>query len=222
MTRMTQISGRVMVIDDGGVAALVACCLCSDPARVTPYAAPGPGPSAPSRLEAVKRRAELLGLGDPVLAPRAPREKPSDSPSPSGETDERALATDLLLQAGRESVRRGLRRLVWPVSCGADLEDMEREIERARLVERLVNLDAPLGDGSSALRLETPLIDLTDRQIAELATDLDAPLDVAWWCRKDGPAPCGRCGGCHRWEAALGQARAVVRPRGTTAGVPLS
>jgi len=101
---------------------------------------------------------------------------------------------------------------VWPVHVGADLEGMDRALARARLVERLVNLDLPQEhEGEPPLRIETPLLDLTDRQIAELAADLDAPLDVCWWCDKDGPAPCGRCPGCPRWEPALRETRGVWR-----------
>jgi 7-cyano-7-deazaguanine synthase in queuosine biosynthesis len=102
--------------------------------------------------------------------------------------------------------------VLWPVHCGADLEAMDRALARARLVERLVNLDLPAGEEDEPpLRIETPLLDLSDRQIAELAADLDAPLDVCWWCLKDGPAPCGRCGGCHRWEPALRETRGAWR-----------
>lgn len=194
---MSQISGPVIVIDDGGVASLVVCCLCTDPARVVPLIASGQGESAPSRADAVRRRRELLGLAEPITLTYPA----TDDPPP-----ERVAATDLLLRAGREALRTGVSRVVWPIHAGADLAEMERELERVRLIERLVNLDAPAG-GEPAVRIETPLLDLTDGQIAELAADLDAPLDVCWWCRKNGPAPCGRCGGCLRWEAVLGRVR---------------
>ena len=176
---MSQISGPVIVIDDGGVASLVVCCLCTDPARVVPLIASGQGENAPSRADAVRRRRELLGLAEPITLtyPAA------DEPLP-----ERVAATDLLLRAGREALRTGVNRVVWPIHSGTDLDEMERELERARLVERLVNLDAP-ADHEAAVRIETPLLDLTDAQIAELAADLDAPLEVCWWCRKNGPAP---------------------------------
>ena len=198
---MSQISGPVIVIDDGGVASLVVCCLCTDPSRVTPLIAAGKGESHPSRADAVRRRRELLGLGEAITLPAA---------ETSDQQAERVAVTDVLVRAGREALSRGVSRVVWPIHCGSDLDEMERELERARLVERLVNLDAPGGGGHGydpAVRVETPLLDLSDAQIAELAADLDAPLDVCWWCRKNGPAPCGRCGGCLRWEAVLGRVR---------------
>jgi len=216
---MQQIRGPVIVLDDGGVASLVAECLCEEPPRVTPFAAVGGGVAASSRVDAVKRRAELLGLAPPVTGhvPK-PAAAKQDGAAPPHALDERAMTTDQLLRAGREAVGLGVRTLIWPVHCGIDLEAMERELARARLVERLVNLDAPrvgteTGGGSEpAVRLETPLLDLTDQQIAELARDLDAPLETAWWCLKDGPAPCGRCAGCRRWEAVL------ESPRSRSAG----
>ena len=213
---MQPIRGPVIVIDDGGVASLVAACLGEEPSRVTPFAAPGSGAAAASRVDAVKRRADLLGLGAPIIPPGAGR--PAAPPAEGRESgpsvfDERAETTDLLLRGGREALRLGVRAIIWPVHCGIDLEAMERELDRVRLVERLVNLDAPPVSGPGeglepAVRVETPLLDLTDAQVAELARDLDAPLETAWWCRKDGPAPCGRCPGCRRWEAVLEAPRA--------------
>jgi len=209
---MNHINGPAMVIDDGGVASLVVCCLANDPTRVTPYAAPPSGASAPNRVEAVKRRADLLGLGQPIL-----REATGDEPAedPFGEI------TAILLDAGRQAVRLGLNVLIWPVHLGLDLDAMERELARARLVERLVSLDAPGGAMGESLRLETPLLDLTPEQIGALVKDLDAPIDAAWWCVKDAPAPCGRCGACQRWEAALSSATSAGAgpEKGSGAGV---
>ncbi len=192
---MNQINGPALVIDDGGVAALVTCCLAGEPSRLTPFIASGSAEDAESRADAVKRKADLLGLATPV-----------ERSSGEASDDPRIETTALLLDAGREALRLGLSTIVWPVHLGIDLDAMERALDRARLVERLVTLDSPPG---AELRIETPLLDLSDAQIAELARDLDAPLETAWWCRKSGPAPCGRCGSCRRWEAVLGPQKAV-------------
>lgn len=200
---MTHFDGPALVIDDGGVAALVACCLATQPSRVTPYAAPAAGPGAQCRIEAVKRRADLLGLSKPTFRPAG--DTPSEDPF--------AETTLCLLDAGREALRRGLSIVVWPVHLGVDVDAMERELARARLVERLVSLDAPGGLDGGVVRIETPLLDLADDQIAALAQDLDAPLDTAWWCVKGGAAPCGRCGSCRRWEGVLSGVRGGVSAR---------
>ncbi len=197
---MNHINGPALVIDDGGVAALVVCCVAPEPARVTPFAAPPAGASAGNRIDASKRRAGLLGLAEPVVREGTGSELSED---PFAET------TAILLDAGRLAGRFGLSSVVWPVHLGIDLDAMERELARARLVERLVSLDAPAGTAAESLRIETPLLDLTPEQIAALARDLDAPLEAAWWCHKAGPAPCGRCGSCRRWESALNPAGGV-------------
>lgn len=194
---MNQINGPAVLIDDGGVASLTVCCLANEPSRLTPITFSSGGPGSKSRTDAVKRRADLLGLASPIIRPARATEQPSTPNDPPSET------TALLLDAGREALHLGINRVIWPIHLGIDLDTMERELDRARLVERLLNLDAPASAGSEAIRIETPFLDLSDEQIATLAADLDAPLDAAWWCQKDGPAPCGRCGSCRRWEAVL-------------------
>ena len=47
-----------------------------------------------------------------------------------------------------------------------------------------------------AMRIETPLIDMTKAEIVSLATELDAPLHLTWSCYAEGPRPCGECDSC--------------------------
>lgn len=114
-----------------------------------------PGPAAAS--EAIERQSAVTGL-------RLVREPAAIDP--------RDL-TAMLLTAVRAAGRLGLDRVLWPVlgqdAVGADAP------ERARLVSQLAAFDAP--DGRS-IRVLTPLADLTDAQVLELALDLDAPLDA--------------------------------------------
>ncbi|HBS29905.1 MAG TPA: hypothetical protein DEB06_10770 [Phycisphaerales bacterium] len=70
-----------------------------------------------------------------------------------------------------------------------------------RLFTRLAGLS-----GSDGATLKAPLADLTDAQVADLALDLDAPLDTLWW--RGGRAESGGEAGEARlrWEAALAEA----------------
>ena len=47
-----------------------------------------------------------------------------------------------------------------------------------------------------AMRIETPLIDKSKADIARLAIDLDAPIELTWSCYSDGLRPCGECDSC--------------------------
>lgn len=134
-------------------------------------------PDAGDRRKAVESQATLLNL---ELAAG-----PSVSTPPSG-SDQSAL----LLDAGREAVRRGISRVVWPVQAfpdgRTDLPALARICDRALLVGQLLSLDAP---ADRPVRIETPLADLSDAQILELALDLDAPLSACWRSDNDLPLP---------------------------------
>lgn len=89
------------------------------------------------------------------------------------------------------------------------VDALARELDRALLVSRLVTLDA--GEhGVGVFEVQSPLMDLSDRQVAEMALDLDVPIWRAWWWDqttgkrpKDGPLA-ERAAACRRrWEAAL-------------------
>ncbi len=67
------------------------------------------------------------------------------------------------------------------------VDGLARELDRALLVSRLVTLDAA-EHGAGVFEVQTPLMDLSDVQVAEMALDLDVPIWRAWW-----------------WEAAAGK-----------------
>jgi 7-cyano-7-deazaguanine synthase in queuosine biosynthesis len=94
---------------------------------------------------------------------------------------------------------------------------MTTAAERASQVSQLSLLDLPREGGARTLEIETPLLDLSDGQVLELALDLDAPLprlrdgapgfDAAGgaccWCERasaGGGTMCGACASCGRWH----------------------
>ena len=113
----------------------------------------------------------------------------------------------MLLDGAVEALRQGCSRVVWAIHCGDDLDAMATAVDEARLVSHILGLATPerpataRGGRQAGVRIETPLVDLTDSQLAELAHDLDAPLGAAWWCEAEGEAACGRCEACRRWTA---------------------
>lgn len=191
-----------LVIDDGGLAALVACMICPDPQAVLVWVPPLAGTQAPRRLRAVRRHADLLDLRDVIEAPPLPDVARQPRSGPAFLAEPR-----LLLAAAAEALSARCARLVWPVHCGESLDDMALAADRARLINHLVDLEA--GEGAP-LTVETPLLDLTDAQLAELALDLDAPLDACRWCEADADEACGRCAACRKWGSLFQRRGASV------------
>ncbi len=197
----------ILVIHDGGPASLVACLICPDPALATAWFSPLASPAQASRLNSAQRQVDLLGLDSLVTAPR------SDAAA-SGRKPPLAVSR-MLLQAAAEGVARGCSRVVWPVHAGADLDSAADAADLELQLTRAIAIDAP--GPTTPPRFDTPLLDLTDSQLAELGRDLDAPFESAWWCQRDGSAPCGGCAECTRWRTALarlGAPRTVAAPLG--------
>ena len=89
------------------------------------------------------------------------------------------------------------------------VDALARELDRALLVSRLVTLDAS-EHGVGVFEIQTPLMDLSDRQVAEMALDLDVPIWRAWWWdltngRKPKDAALADRAAAYRqrWESAL-------------------
>jgi len=187
---------RALLIDDAGPAALVASLLEPDPGRVRLWCIQG-GPAQSRRLNASRRRAALLGLEGVDVAG-----------GPIPDADERTTGIEsarTLLAAAARAVETDRARILWPVALGDDLSQMAAAADRVRAVERLLDLET---DPTRApIRFDLPLLDLTLDQVADLAIDLDAPGEGAWWCKHDGEGPCGACSACESWQAALQRAR---------------
>ncbi|MBX3407227.1 MAG: 7-cyano-7-deazaguanine synthase [Phycisphaeraceae bacterium] len=132
-----------------------------------------------------------------------------------------SLSSAALLRAAEIGAARGLSRIVWPVHLGGGTSSaaMTTAADRAAQVSQLALLDLPRAGGPRTLEIETPLLDLSDAQVLELALDLDVPLPrlrdavsgleaaggSCWWCEgtSAGKASmCGACPSCERWRAA--------------------
>lgn len=181
----------MLIISDGGLPALVSCMLAINPEAVAVWVPPqdAPGLDHPAarigslHRAAVERQADLLGLRGVGAAPALQWPAEADSGS---EPDLHSLPTSaMLMLAVSEARRLGCSDLVWPVVCGADLDELATAAERARLVSRLSMLPTHQGRSRSGapglIRVRTPLADLTPQQVAELALDLDAPVQTCWW-----------------------------------------
>jgi len=97
-----------------------------------------------------------------------------------------------LLDCASLAASAGCGRLVWPVHPIGGEPEAEgvtraaRAIDVATLVGRLVTVE--LG---REFVVETPLVDLVDEQVAELAGDLGVDVGLAWWSQTLGGAEGG-------------------------------
>ena len=167
--------------------------------RVGPLLWPAVDGSNPARMAACVRLAAVLGL--------TLMERRSVSVGPRG--GEWSSPTRVLMDACTDTATQGRTEVVWPVQFtaggrgtgGLDLDLVSRASDRALLVTRLMTLDAG-SHGVPSLRVETPFVDLTDRQVADLAVDLAVPVSSCWWW--EGAETGDEAGALRaRWTAAL-------------------
>lgn len=190
----------VLVLSDGDVCGLTACAMVREEIAVTPgmgeawplvMAFPASDGRSSLRERVVMHQAELQSfriVPGPVVTPIA------------GATTVGELECRDLLSAVYAGARQGCRRVVWAVSAArgedVDLDRIAQITDRALLAGRMAAIDAGV-HGVADIEVETPFVDLTDRQLADLAADLNAPLEALWWLgpgyeEPDAPAARGR------------------------------
>lgn len=229
-----------LIISDGGLASLVAAW--REAIEVRRRTHPSRLPDIRAELRAVIRGAPQAGsamlciaaAGSPAANAAARQSELSGFPMVSLGTSLNceSLGSDALLRAARLAAERGLSRVVWPIHLGTGggnlMEHMTTAVERAAQVAQLAALDLPRAGGPGTLSIESPLLDLADAALIELALDLDAPVPrpwidqpgfdagvgACWWCEAGqavSPEPgapageqsmCGTCNGCTRWREA--------------------
>ncbi|MBL8762295.1 MAG: hypothetical protein JNL50_13440 [Phycisphaerae bacterium] len=173
-----------MIVCDGDLVSLIACAaakeraLASAPERATPalpvvWAAITPGATSRARAHAIEAQASALGLE--VVVP------PGDAPNLTASASERA--TREIIDAAYTALSRACGSLVLTDRAAdgdaVDLAGVAATLDRATLVSRLVSLD-PDRD-QRGFEIDAPYIDLSDRQVAELALDLGVPVSLCWW-----------------------------------------
>lgn len=173
-------SASVMVINDGAAPALVACLMAErvqDVVVWVPPASSGLRTAAQddeSVLQAIQHQQEVLGWLRTLVG------RDSGAHSASAPALQRAAA---LLQAAGDALALGCSTVVWPVVCSSDVAAIEEAGELASGVTRLTWIAQPRLGGVAKVpgpdfRIETPFADLTMAQIADLAEDLRAPLEL--------------------------------------------
>ena len=65
-----------------------------------------------------------------------------------------------------------------------------------RALEKAVTAGTKRGAGGEKIKLLTPLIRMSKRDIIRMAVKLKAPLKYTWSCYAGGSRPCGKCDSC--------------------------
>lgn len=168
---MPEITGHVLVLTDGSLAGLTCAALAARRAEEGQR----PAVLVPASLETraaedARAAAEHLGLGTVELNAGRATGGPGE--------------TRLLLVAAQTAAQNGCSTLIWGAQLGGTnptehVSEIALAADRALLVSRLVSLDLPEDE---PLEIETPVLDLADDQLAELAMDLGAPFESCrWW-----------------------------------------
>lgn len=211
-------SSATLVLLDGDLPSLVAAAMCQEGRLVDEF----------SRAETGREGAGSGGIGSggagEVLAwivgtggrERAAREHAAHygirvvaqsegaGVGPLGAGDPSATSL-LVLGCATDAARSGCGSLVWPVQCavpgtsdGVSVDGIAGAIDRATLLSRVVSLDLGVD-----FEIRTPFVDLSDRQIADLALDMGIDPSMCWWASD----PAGAAEKS-RWERALREADA--------------
>tara|TARA_R110002096_G_scaffold173781_7_gene348832 strand:+ start:236081 stop:236788 length:708 start_codon:yes stop_codon:yes gene_type:complete len=182
-----------LLITDAGLASLVLTAMASEqPAadnkqRTTLYPAWWTSQTdmdlrIPAIDRAVEMQADLLSLT--VIRDHAGY--PEEAPSRGQQSSLGVHQTRMLLDAATLAIQLGIKRVLWPIQIDQSADPTESlnliatAIDRAILAARLATLDAQ-SQGGIEVTIETPLVDLTNQQLSDLAADLNIPLTTCWW-----------------------------------------
>lgn len=192
----------MLVIADGGLPAMVAALLGQPPEDVILWVPPL-GVALPendaARLTPVHIEA-ARGQGEALSVRRVEACGTLTWPSRAAQPPTAAV----LLLACEFAARTGCTSIIWPVVHGENPDRIFASEETASLVSRLATLSMSTGRNQDSPIFSLPLVDLTPRQVADLALDLNVPTDLCWWTRAPKGDPAGDTARWI-WESALSE-----------------
>lgn len=104
-----------------------------------------------------------------------------------------SLQVQALLAAVNRAAALKVDTVVWSLQCDTDLDTISRATEITILVGQLAELS-----GKEPPRIETPLLELTNKQMIELGENLGVQWEMSWSCELPVESHCGACDGCRR------------------------
>ncbi|MEX2212489.1 MAG: 7-cyano-7-deazaguanine synthase [Phycisphaeraceae bacterium] len=196
---------KTMILSAGGLRSLVATALVqAEPRKQTVWLlhVKRRANNAARQLDFARKQAvhfhacKLIEIDEPA----APVEFAATGLVPSGPSPApHAASFESLLETVTEfAADAGVERLLWPAQFDGEFSRL------AALTEETLLLRHRLAARKHGVpRIETPLAELTDRQLLELGAVMNVPWQLAWSCAGVEEQPCGQCNGCHRRAAAF-------------------
>ncbi len=200
---------HALILHSGGLRSLVATALTvvnDDKTRLSLLHILDGRDNAQNRLEHAHHQAEHFNIPRVIQLEMTHLFGHGMGKGPGGEPLGPLVAPQMLLAALASARLYQAERVIWPVSFGGDVNAIAQATEQVVLADQ--SGDSDLGE---APRLDTPLLELNDRQVIELGAELDVPWALAWSCLGSASMPCRACPGCRRRKAAF-QAAGIVDP----------
>lgn len=205
---------QTLVLSDGGLPAFLASAIAAE--EVVVARAQSSGGIASAAIAQVVFVREMQGEMFEEAVARAIRNQSqqlgldADLRLPSARTKSQAEHRYRYLgEAVFRAAEAGIGRVIWPVAPvgdgAVDAEVLDRVAEacdQAVLIGRYASL------GGSEITIETPFLDLSDADLADLFVDMGLAESVCWWWG-GGVAPASEIGVAEhrRWSSALALAR---------------
>lgn len=157
------------------------------------------------RSKFVRYQGKHLGVDDvielPVQQPKT-HEQTHHEPPP-----EPTMSRARMLMAGMvQAIELGVEHLVWPAQANGNADRAAKIMEQSVLMCHLATLEH-----EKAPKIDTPILELSDRQLIELGGQLDLPWDLTWSCLMQSEKPCRICDGCRRRHDAFA-ATGIIDP----------
>lgn len=219
-------TGWTMILNNGGLRSLVATALAlshSPRPRVSLLHVQEGLPNDDARMEHAHQQAEHFSCRQvidlDIPRPVASRHDYNDAPDPFEAVPLRRPR--LMMLAISQAMELHAERVIWPVQPAGDFAAIARITEQLVLLRHSADLEAARHEKSARENeaaprffvpdVETPLVELTDRQIVELGSQLHVPWHLAWSCLIHHDRPCRACNGCRRRLNAF-DAAGIVDP----------
>lgn len=97
----------------------------------------------------------------------------------------------MLTVAAGQAAKLGAGTLIWPVSVGEHFDTLAAIAESLVLLEHAVQLET-----GKSLKILTPLIELSLRQVVELGRQMQLPWQLTRTCATAAEKPCEACAAC--------------------------